>query len=50
MKIYMKLPGGAEFCYEREPRKPLEKDKFEGLCWLSVGALVALVLVVLIIS
>lgn len=50
MKIYLRLPSEAEFHFETAPRKPLDSGRFEALCWLAAGALVALVLVVLIIS
>lgn len=33
MKIYLKLPGG-EFEFEREPRPPMQQERFFALCWL----------------
>lgn len=35
MKLHLKLPGGWEIHFERQPMDP---DRFEGLCWL-VGVL-----------
>ena len=29
MKIYLKIPGGGEFRYEKEPRKPLTEDQLD---------------------
>ena len=32
MKIYMKLPGDRELCFEKEPMKP---KRFEAICWVA---------------
>lgn len=31
MKIYMKLPGDRELCFEKEPMKT---ERFEAICWM----------------
>lgn len=40
MKIYMKLPGERELCFEKEPMKP---ERFESACWL-VGILAGMLI------
>ena len=50
MKVFLKLPGGAEFQYEQDRRPPMSKERFEALCGLLAWAIGALVLVVLITS
>lgn len=40
MEIRVPLPWGGEFYYRREPRKPMDKDKFYAVCYLLAGALV----------
>ena len=32
MKIYMKLPGDRELCFEKEPMKP---ERLEAICWTA---------------
>jgi len=41
MKIFLKLPSGAEFSLERAP---LEADKFYALIGLAAGALLVAVI------
>ncbi len=50
MKIFLKLPSGAEFRFERDQRPPMGKERFEAICGLLACAMAALVLVVLIIA
>lgn len=50
MKIFLKLPGGAEFRFERDRRPPMDNDRFGAVCGLLACALAALVLVVLIVA
>lgn len=45
MKIYIKLPGGGEIRIEREP---MEKERFEMLCWLAGVVAVVLSITVLL--
>lgn len=40
MKIDLKLPSGGELHFQREPKEPMSKDRFEALCMLAAGAMV----------
>ncbi len=44
MKIHIDLPWGGHLHIEREPREPMNMDKFNLLCALAAGALVVLLL------
>lgn len=50
LKIFLKLPGGAEFRFERDRRPPMDNERFGAVCGLLACALAALVLVVLIVA
>lgn len=39
MKIFLQLPGGAEFRFEREPRQPMKDEHFYALCALAAAAM-----------
>lgn len=39
MKIFLKLPGGIEFWFEREPRQPMSDVHFGALCGLAAAAM-----------
>ena len=50
MKIYLKIPGGGEFHYEKEPRKPLTDDQRETLLMCLIPAIMILPLLAMILT
>ncbi len=49
MKIHLKIPGGGELYYEKPPRPPMSKERFDDIMGLvfSLGALAFVLLLVL---
>lgn len=37
MKIDLILPGGGAFHFERPPREPMSRERFELLFWLALA-------------
>lgn len=39
MKIHVKFPGGGEISIEKEPKEPMNSDRFGSLCGLCYAAM-----------